>query len=853
MNYLKRTVLTLLVSVSLYQTAHAQAIPVTVNITPSQTQIFYLEKSNATSALVSSGSSTVTQIFQYTGDVGSNYDFFFSYHRYMFTHPGIANSDITNVKYSISYNAHNQLGKPATYWANSNMSAVIPPAACNANYWTYSSGDCVSAEYCLNNGSTFVQGISTNNSTLTQSTYFNITSSSSPSLTDLLLNTNDFTFAFLPHFGALNGWIDISSLTFQMTYNTYPISNNTITGNESRTGGYDPTLITGGTLSGGSNAYTYQWQYSFDNVTWNNVSLNGTSANYDPTPISQTTYFRRVVNSTPQAPSTSNVITKTVIPIAAPANFASNPVNSTTSSIYLTWNASTGATSYNIYTCSGTPVATNVTNLYYTVTGLSPNTVTTYMLNASNAYSSSGLTACINAYTSLNTPVMTLQALGTQITITWPAVPGATYYEVSDGSSVIASPTTNSYVISGLSPNTFYSYRVRAVNPNVGSQYCALQSIATIPVAPASLSALAATNSQIQLYWSHVATAQSYDVFDCAGNYIANVPVSMGEICVINGLSSNTYYSYKVVAKNSAGSAVATACAGATTLLDTPTGLTALPGCSYANLSWNSVANATSYDVYNCNSGSGTFLFNTTSTNVNVTGLSNNTSYTFKVIAKNSVVNSDFTSCIAVSVGAIPGTVSQSALILCSTVPSSLLTLTGYLGDIQWQMSECNNPYTDITGERSATYNVTSAIAAGTSFRAKVSCRGDASSTVYSNMVTVFYSPATCFPITIPRCKGSRRLGNSDDSGNDDSSETPVLIYPNPSTDKLNIEINQTPQSDLNVLIYDVLGKVVYKNSEKNITGSLKLSVDVSGLQKGMYFLKLNDGSDMYYNKIIVE
>jgi chitinase len=49
----------------------------------------------------------------------------------------------------------------------------------------------------------------------------------------------------------------------------------------------------------------------------------------------------------------------------------------------------------------------------------------------------------------------------TQINLTWNAVTGATGYDVERNSVIVASPTTNSYNDTGLSPSTTYSYRVR--------------------------------------------------------------------------------------------------------------------------------------------------------------------------------------------------------------------------------------------------------------------------------------------------------------------------------------------------------------------------------------------------------
>jgi hypothetical protein len=62
-----------------------------------------------------------------------------------------------------------------------------------------------------------------------------------------------------------------------------------------------PTILTGTTPTGGSGSgYSYQWQESQNpnsTSTWNNVSLNGTSANYQPSTLTGTRYYKRIVRS----------------------------------------------------------------------------------------------------------------------------------------------------------------------------------------------------------------------------------------------------------------------------------------------------------------------------------------------------------------------------------------------------------------------------------------------------------------------------------------------------------------------------------------------------------------------------
>jgi len=57
-----------------------------------------------------------------------------------------------------------------------------------------------------------------------------------------------------------------------------------------------PTALTLSGVSGGSGTYTYQWQSSTDELTWNSVS-GATSLTYSPPALTTTTYYRVSINS----------------------------------------------------------------------------------------------------------------------------------------------------------------------------------------------------------------------------------------------------------------------------------------------------------------------------------------------------------------------------------------------------------------------------------------------------------------------------------------------------------------------------------------------------------------------------
>ncbi|WP_165784640.1 T9SS type B sorting domain-containing protein [Solitalea longa] len=106
-----------------------------------------------------------------------------------------------------------------------------------------------------------------------------------------------------------------------------PISNNKITAPPTTVfcglASVDPSVITGTTAN---NVISYQWQQSFNNSTWGNIT-DAVSINYDPSNLTQKTYFRRIAIAG-SLRDTSNVVPFIVTPIALDNNEIISPAQS---------------------------------------------------------------------------------------------------------------------------------------------------------------------------------------------------------------------------------------------------------------------------------------------------------------------------------------------------------------------------------------------------------------------------------------------------------------------------------------------------------------------------------------------
>ncbi len=92
-----------------------------------------------------------------------------------------------------------------------------------------------------------------------------------------------------------------------------PVTNNYIYNNQAVCTGEIPSSLTGTSPLGGNNIYNYQWEQSFDGITWDVLpGANGSSLAFT-SPLPQTTHFRRIVSSGIEYSVSNEVIVTVVI------------------------------------------------------------------------------------------------------------------------------------------------------------------------------------------------------------------------------------------------------------------------------------------------------------------------------------------------------------------------------------------------------------------------------------------------------------------------------------------------------------------------------------------------------------
>jgi hypothetical protein len=78
-----------------------------------------------------------------------------------------------------------------------------------------------------------------------------------------------------------------------------------------------------------------------------------------------------------------------------------------------------------------------------------------------------------------------------------------------------------------------------------------------------------------------------------------------------------------------------------------------------------------------------------------------------------------------------------------------------------------------------------------------------------------------------------------------------IEIYPNPAKDKLNITSKELQGKISNIIIYDLMGKLIYEKKYED--GVTETDIDISSFKQGIYSLKLKSNKGEIINKFIKE
>jgi fibronectin type 3 domain-containing protein len=356
----------------------------------------------------------------------------------------------------------------------------------------------------------------------------------------------------------------------------------------------------------GATSYNVYWSTASGVTTANGTKLAGcTSPTVLKSLTDSTTYYYIVtaLNSVGESAPSVQVVGTTLTPVPVPtAPTAPTGVSAAggAKQATISWAPVAGAVSYNLYwsttagvtTGSGTRVA--AVSSPYVLANLAAGTTYYYVVTAVNSVGESTASAQASATTS-PAPVAVPAAPGAvtasgganQVTISWPAVAGATSYNLywstasgittASGTKIAGAATP--YLQTGLAAGTTYYYLVTAVNSSgegAASAKVSASTNAPVPVLPAAPTGVSATGgaNQVSLSWTAVSGATSYNIYYST---TTGVKTSTGTKIsgaaspyLQTGLAAGTSYYYIVTAVNAAGEGAPSAQATGTTSAAVP-------------------------------------------------------------------------------------------------------------------------------------------------------------------------------------------------------------------------------------------------------------------------------------------
>lgn len=79
-----------------------------------------------------------------------------------------------------------------------------------------------------------------------------------------------------------------------------------------------------------------------------------------------------------------------------------------------------------------------------------------------------------------------------------------------------------------------------------------------------------------------------------------------------------------------------------------------------------------------------------------------------------------------------------------------------------------------------------------------------------------------------------------------------LTLYPNPANDNMNIDVNLNDNTPVQVMVYDLSGKVIMSETRDLSTGRNTITYDVTGWSNGIYFVRITAGNSVNTVKEVI-
>ncbi len=502
------------------------------------------------------------------------------------------------------------------------------------------------------------------------------------------------------------------------------------------------------TVSFSAVARATSYDILFDNTVYNVTSLSRRFTGL--TPKSRHTYAVRAKNSSRTgAYSSKQTITTGVQMPAVPSNVKKT---ATETSVTISWGAVSGATGYDLL-FNGTTYAVSGTSKSFT--SLTAGRSYPFAVRSRNADGNSAYTPQASVTTPPRAPAsISATSTANSVTISWNAVSGASGYLVRCGSaSYDVSASGTSYTVTGLAQNTSYSYQICCKSADGTGNYSSSRTIKTLmqtPAVPVNIRK-SATGTTATVSWDAVSGATGYSI-----QFNGSVYSTTATSKTFTGLTAGRSYSFKVCAKNGSVTGSYSADMTVTTAPVPPATVSATSTEDSVTVSWSAVSGAAGYTL---SFGGTNYEMPATSTSYTLTGLKENTSYSYQVCSKSVDGSGSYSSAKSVKTLeqglTVPTGISHRSTDTSVTV--SWNAVTGALGyDVKfngsvYSVTGTSREFTGLYSDRSYSYQIRSKksssrvgeYSAVQTVRTTPKAPSGISRTTSENSVTVSWSPVS--------------------------------------------------------------------------------------------------------------
>lgn len=301
---------------------------------------------------------------------------------------------------------------------------------------------------------------------------------------------------------------------------------------------------------------------------------------------------------------------------------------------------------------------------------------------------------------------------------------------------------------------------------------------------------------------------------------------------------------------------------------------------SSATLNWGTVSGATSYNVQYRATGTTTWTSTTsTTTSMSITGLSTATSYEFQVQTVCSGSTSAFSASATFSTSAAActdvyesnNTRTASKTILLNTDISARIssgtdkdwfkftTVAGgtYLKIVLDQLpADYDLRLYGSSGSTLATSQLS-----GTSTETII--RNTASTSSYFVQVYPYSSTGfnanVCYRLRVNTSSSSFRTGSAEETaeGNINLEKMAAIdginLYPNPTSDVLNLSFFMENESNVNIEVVDLMGKMIYSGVFNGTEGFNKTELSTASMSNGIYLMRITQDQSSVVQKFVVK